>query len=221
MSYGEGMPERLRQRLESVGNMTEEERQSLAAQAEVEALLRPYFTNEIDSDSVFASLQEYEKTARWNLVRLARERLNASFKKDDHGITFIGNADGTITVSKEERVAQPSSEQHGTGGQVIEVTDETFDAAVAGPGVVVVDCWAAWCGPCRMVAPVIEELAQDYAGKVTFAKLDVDKNPATARKFGIQSIPTILFFKDGKMVEQKIGAMPKAMLDPIVKKHAG
>ncbi len=219
MSYGEEMPERLRQRLERVGDMTEEERQLLAAQAEVEALLRPYFANEIDNKAVFSSLQDYVKTGRWNLIRLARERLNASFKRAEHGITFIDNADGTITVAKEERVAQPE-EQKLTEGKVIEVADDTFEAAVAGPGVVVVDCWAAWCGPCRMVAPVIEELAKDYAGKVTFAKLDVDKNPATARKFGIQSIPTILFFKDGKMVEQKIGAMPKAMLDPIVKKHA-
>ncbi|MFW6056938.1 MAG: thioredoxin [Chloroflexota bacterium] len=220
MSYGEEMPERLRQRLERVGDMTEEERQSLAAQAEIEALLRPYFTNEIDNEAVFTSLQGYVKTGRWNLIKLARERLNASFKRDEHSIRFIDNADGTITVEKEERVTPPSSEQQGTNGQVIEVTDETLEATVAGPGVVVVDCWAVWCGPCRMVAPVIEELAKDYAGKVTFAKLDVDKNPATARKFGIQSIPTILFFKDGKMVEQKIGAMPKAMLEPIVKKHA-
>ncbi|HHE41796.1 MAG TPA: thioredoxin [Dehalococcoidia bacterium] len=164
-------------------------------------------------------MQEYATAGKWNLLRLAREKLNASFKKDEHGITFTDNADGSITVTKEERVQKPVQEQPGTQGQVLEVTDATFEATVAGPGVVVVDCWAVWCGPCRMVAPVIEELAKDYAGKVTFAKLDVDKNPATARRYGIQSIPTLLFFKDGKLVEQKIGAMPKAMLEPVVKKH--
>jgi len=213
------MPERLRQRLESIGTMTEEERQTVADEAQLDDLLRRYFTNDIDSEVVLEAMQEYATAGKWNLLRLAREKLNASFKKDEHGITFTDNADGSITVTKEERVQKPVQEQPGTQGQVLEVTDATFEATVAGPGVVVVDCWAVWCGPCRMVAPVIEELAKDYAGKVTFAKLDVDKNPATARRYGIQSIPTLLFFKDGKLVEQKIGAMPKAMLEPVVKKH--
>jgi len=219
MSY-EGMPERLRQRLERVGTMTEGERQALADRAEIEKLLRPYFTNDIDNEALLTSLQEYAAAGRWNLLRLAREKLDASFKRDEHNIGFIDNADGTVTVAKEERVAQPE-QQKLNDGQLIEATDATFEEAVAGPGLVVVDCWAVWCGPCRMVAPVIEELAKDYAGKVKFAKLDVDKNPGTARKFGIQSIPTLLFFKDGKMVDQKIGAMPKAMLEPIIKKHVG
>ncbi len=219
MSYSEKMPERLRQRLESIGTMTEEERQTVADEAQLDDLLRRYFTNDIDSEVVLEAMQEYATAGKWNLLRLAREKLNASFKKDEHGITFTDNADGSITVTKEERVQKPVQEQPGTQGQVLEVTDATFEATVAGPGVVVVDCWAVWCGPCRMVAPVIEELAKDYAGKVTFAKLDVDKNPATARRYGIQSIPTLLFFKDGKLVEQKIGAMPKAMLEPVVKKH--
>jgi len=219
MSYSEKMPERLRQRLESIGTMTEEERQTVADEAQLDDLLRRYFTNDIDSEVVLEAMQEYATAGKWNLLRLAREKLNASFKKDEHGITFTDNADGSITVTKEERVQKPVQEQPGTQGQILEVTDATFEATVAGPGVVVVDCWAVWCGPCRMVAPVIEELAKDYAGKVTFAKLDVDKNPATARRYGIQSIPTLLFFKDGKLVEQKIGAMPKAMLEPVVKKH--
>jgi len=218
MSY-EGMPERLRQRLDNLGTMTDEERQALADKSDVEELLRPYFTNEITNEALLAALQDYVKSGRWSLLRLARERLNASFKSDEHSIGIVDNADGTITVAKEERVAQ-SEEQKTNDGQVIEATDQAFDTVIAGPGVVVVDCWAVWCGPCRMVAPVIEELAKDYAGKVKFAKLDVDKNPATAQKYGIQSIPTLLFFKDGKLVDQKIGAMPKATLEPFVKKHA-
>ena len=106
-------------------------------------------------------------------------------------------------------------------GAVIEVTDATFDKMVEDESVLVVDCWAPWCGPCRMVAPVIEELAKGFAGKVTFAKLNVDQNQGISTRYRIQSIPTMLFFKNGKMVDQKLGAMPKAMLQPIVEKYLG
>ncbi|MCK9358046.1 MAG: thioredoxin [Dehalococcoidia bacterium] len=85
--------------------------------------------------------------------------------------------------------------------------------------VLVVDCWATWCGPCRMVAPVIAELARDYAGRVTFAKLDVDRNHAIASRYRVQSIPTILVFKGGRLVDQKLGAMPRAMLEPAIARH--
>ncbi|HSM62265.1 MAG TPA: thioredoxin, partial [Longimicrobiales bacterium] len=84
---------------------------------------------------------------------------------------------------------------------VIEVTDATFETEVANnEGVTVVDFWAPWCGPCRMVAPVMEELAEEYAGQVRFAKVNVDENQATAGTFGIRSIPTIGFFKDGEVI---------------------
>ena len=102
---------------------------------------------------------------------------------------------------------------------VEDIGQDGFDAYIKAHPKVVVDCWAAWCGPCRMVAPVIEELARDYAGRITFAKLDVDKNRATATRFAIQSIPTILVFKNGRLVDQKLGAMPRAMLEPALARH--
>ncbi|MEM2905381.1 MAG: thioredoxin [Candidatus Bathyarchaeia archaeon] len=98
------------------------------------------------------------------------------------------------------------------------VTDVSFDKVVQGAEAVVVDCWAPWCAPCRMLAPVLEELAQAYAGKVTFAKLNTDENPLTAERFGIMSIPTLLFFKGGKLVDTVVGVVPRAYLEAKVKK---
>ncbi len=95
--------------------------------------------------------------------------------------------------------------------KVLHVTDQDFDEQVIkGKGLILVDFWAEWCGPCRMVAPILEELAVEYEGQITVTKLNVDENRETAARFGIRSIPTILFFKDGIQVEQIIGALPKS-----------
>ncbi|MCK4243864.1 thioredoxin, partial [Candidatus Bathyarchaeota archaeon] len=81
------------------------------------------------------------------------------------------------------------------------------------------DCWAPWCGPCNIVTPIIEELASDYAGKILFGKLNVDENRTTAIKYEIMSIPTLLVFKTGKLVDRIIGAMPKALLEPKITQY--
>ncbi len=94
---------------------------------------------------------------------------------------------------------------------VVEVTDETFDSFVASNKHAVIDCWAVWCGPCRMLSPVIEELSQERE-KVAFGKLNVDQNRATPMKYGIMSIPTLLYFKDGQLVDKTIGALSKSAL---------
>ena len=94
--------------------------------------------------------------------------------------------------------------------KAFEVTDSSFESDVVGATTpVVVDFWAVWCGPCRMVAPIVDELATEYEGKVGFAKLNVDENPEVSMKYGIRSIPTLLVFKDGKPVDQIVGALPK------------
>jgi thioredoxin 1 len=91
-------------------------------------------------------------------------------------------------------------------------TDENIKEAIQSGKPVVVDFWAEWCGPCRMVGPVVEELAKEYEGRVIIGKLDVDENVETPNEYGIRNIPTILFFKDGQVVDKQIGAAPKAAL---------
>jgi len=103
----------------------------------------------------------------------------------------------------------------------VELTDATFLETIAKHPNVVVDCWAPWCGPCRMVAPVIEEMARNYAGKILFGKLNVDENQRVATQYRIMSIPTLLVFKNNKLVDQIVGALPKKMLEERIKRMLG
>ncbi|HXW71572.1 MAG TPA: thioredoxin [Methylocella sp.] len=95
----------------------------------------------------------------------------------------------------------------------LKVTDANFKSEVVGAaGPIIVDFWAEWCGPCKMIAPHLEEIAAELAGQVTIAKLNVDENPHIASQFGIRSIPTLMMFKNGQMTSQKVGALPKSEL---------
>lgn len=101
----------------------------------------------------------------------------------------------------------------------VQVTDSTFTDFIQGHMLAVIDCWAPWCFPCRMVSPILEEMARDYAGKVFFGKLNVDENRAVAMKYQTLAIPTILVFKNGKLVDRIVGAMPRKLLEPRITRH--
>ena len=96
--------------------------------------------------------------------------------------------------------------------KAIEITDDNFDEIIATDKPVLIDFWAEWCGPCKMIGPVVEELAGDYNGRAVFGKIDVDSNPNISAKYGIRSIPTLLVFKNGEIVDKQVGAVQKNVL---------
>lgn len=105
-------------------------------------------------------------------------------------------------------------------GGPVEITDANFaDEIEAADGLSMVDFWAEWCGPCRIVGPVVDDLAREYAGRVKIGKLDVDANPQTAFRFNVRSIPSILFFRGGEVVDTVVGAHPKASLESKILEH--
>ena len=102
---------------------------------------------------------------------------------------------------------------------VQQLTDSDFDSTVNGGKPVFIDFWAPWCGPCRIVGPIVEELAPNYDGKAVIAKMNVDDNPQVAQRFGVTSIPTLMMFKDGKLVDRMVGAAPRNALQQFIDKN--
>ena len=101
----------------------------------------------------------------------------------------------------------------------VNITDATFDQFVSKNQLTLIDCWAPWCGPCRIVGPIVDALAKEYKDKVAFGKLNTDENFATATRFNIMAIPTMLILKKGQLVDQIVGALPKAKIEEVLKRH--
>jgi thioredoxin 1 len=142
----------------------------------------------------------------------------------DVSMTFVGHPMDELEQIRTRKIAEmmnraetPQGSSRSVGPAVL--TDASFDAVIKANSLVVVDCWAAWCYPCRMIAPIVEELASEYGSVATFWKLDVDENPSTAMRYGIQSIPTILIIKNGVEVDRIIGVVPKMQIETVLKKH--
>jgi thioredoxin 1 len=101
----------------------------------------------------------------------------------------------------------------------IEITDNNFDSIVKKYPLILIDCWSAWCAPCRMIAPIIDELAKKYKGKIVFGKLDVSENTVIPKKYDVMAIPNLIIFKKGKLVDRIIGVQPASVLESRLKKH--
>ena len=133
---------------------------------------------------------------------------------------FISEENEELKHIRERKLVELKARKEMTG-EPVHITDADFDETVKKHPLALIDFWAAWCGPCRTVAPVIEELSRDYAGKVFVGKLNVDENPEKAECFQVFSIPTVLIMKNGKEVERIVGCVPKKHIETALKKHMG
>jgi thioredoxin 1 len=118
-----------------------------------------------------------------------------------------------------EKINETDKKNESAPNKPVTVTNLTFQDTIKKNLLVVVDCWAPWCGPCHMIAPMIDEMASDYSGKILFGKMNVDENPDIAVQYQIMSIPTLLIFKNGKLVDRIIGVMPKPSLEKKITSH--
>ena len=114
----------------------------------------------------------------------------------------------------------PTSTENIMSDKIIQLTDDSFEADVLNAsGLVLVDFWAEWCGPCKMIAPILDDIAEEYQGQVTVGKLNIDQNEGTPPKYGVRGIPTLLLFKDGTLADTKVGALSKTQLKEFLDKN--
>ena len=162
--------------------------------------------------------KEYESKLK-KLIKESERLKEERLKKERRALK-----DEELERIKQDKLRQlmekaTETQKKSVANKPVDLTDASFAGAVQNHSLVVVDCWAPWCGPCLYVSPVIEEIAQDYAGKIFFGKLNVDENRRVAMQYSIMSIPTLLIFKNGRLVDQIIGAMPRGMLEPKITRY--
>ncbi len=213
VEWEEELPPLVREKLAKIGAASPEEKETMKELSNLSSLLAKFFGGALDFEGLYERLKEHESQGKQFLLKEAQAKLKGSFKEKGLRIKFEEAGEDRLTVhllEEEEVEAAVDEEQQGL---VIELSAGNFDEAVRKHRLLVVDCWAQWCAPCRMVSPVVEELAKDYQGKITFGKLDVDNNQSVAMKYNIMSIPTLLIFKDWQLIDQIVGAMPKSQLE--------
>ena len=198
-----------REKLNKIGNSDDRERELAHDIERLDALLLIYFKNLLDGKELFKTLKQFEEQDNQPVLREARNKLEQSFMESSLPFKFTGGKDGKIGVA----LLTDDDKKLKETTMVLELNGLTFDEAIKNNPSLVVDCWAPWCGPCRMMSPVIDELAEGYKGKVTFAKVNTDENQDIASRYQVMAIPTLLFFKDGKLADRKVGALPKKALE--------
>ncbi len=219
--WQDDLPPLVREKLARIGDASPDEKARMKELSNLDSLLADFFGGAVDPEGLYERLKQYEDQDKQFLLQEAQARLKGSFKEKESRIAFDDVGAGRLTVRLlEEEEAEAAVEEEGDG-MVIELTADNFDEAVRKHRVLVVDCWAEWCAPCRMVAPIIEELAREYHGTIAFGKLDVDRNQSVAAKYNIMSIPTLLVFKDWQLVDQMVGAQPKQMLQQRLASYIG
>ena len=204
------LPPIMRERLAEVGEVTQEDKVRIKELENLDSLLKEFYQGQLDAKGLWEKLKEFEEEGKQFLLRYAYTKLKGSFKWKGLPIKFEERSDGTLSIEFREEEEK---------ALLLELTESNFDQVVNNCPLLVVDCWAEWCAPCKKVAPVIEELAEDYQGKITFAKLNVDYNPSAVARYQLMSIPTLLIFKNGELVDQEVGAMPKTVLDSVLVKY--
>ncbi len=214
MAFRDGLPQFIKQRLDKIGDVSPEERDKLNDLADLDSLLKNFYKGKVDARQLFDKLVEFEKAGKQFLLGEACKKLKKSFKWKGLPIKFNELDSGELSVEYDEKLEEEQNEK-----LVIDLRDATFDEVVKQHHLIAVDCWAAWCGPCKMVEPIIEELASEYKGRITFGKLNVDFNRAAASQYRVMSIPTLLIFKDGELVGQKVGAQSKKVFEAELVKY--
>jgi thioredoxin 1 len=210
--WQDDLPPLVREKLARIGDASPEEKARMKELSELDSLLADFFGGAVDPEGLYERLKQYQDQGKQFLLQEAQARLKGSFKERESRIAFGDAGAGGLTVRLLEEEEAEGAVEEEQEGAVLELTEDNFDDAVRKHRVLVVDCWAEWCAPCRMVAPIIEELAREYRGTIAFGKLDVDRNPTVAAKYSIMSIPTLLVFKDWQLADQMVGAQPKQML---------
>jgi thioredoxin 1 len=207
----------MREKLAKIGEATPKEKERMKEQERLDSLLSEFYKGWLDSEGLYQRLKEYQNQGKQLLLKEAQIKLESSFKGKELPIKFEQRSNGTLNIEllEEEEVKEKEKDL------VLELTSDNFDEAVNKYPLLVIDCWAPWCAPCRIVAPVIEELARDYQGKLVFGKLNVDDNQSIAMRYQIMSIPALLIFKNGELMDQKIGALPRRALEPELTKYIG
>jgi len=143
---------------------------------------------------------------------------------DDEHEQLISEEDEELKRLREEKLKkliEGEEKKKEMGTEPVNVTDSNFDETIKKRPLILIDFWAPWCGPCRALAPTTEELAKEYAGKVTIGKLNVDENPNMAERFQVFSIPTLILMKDGCEIDRIVGLCPKKHIEAVLKKHLG